>query len=484
MAVVVKISNIDRSSLVEMGSLVVRDQINQATDTAEFTILKHAGQDILPAVNQEVIIEVDSVRIFGGVIIELESQLDGHHILRYKITCKDFSHFMDRLMVTERYTNTNMQAVVLDLIDRYVDDYGFTGTNVAGDTVQIASISFSEVPLSECLNKLSSLTNYLWYVDNMKDIHLFQKNDEMAPFSITDDSDNYIPESLVIKQDFSQIRNKVKVRGGEAIGESRTELLTGDGETHTFPLGNKFSEIPTIEVDGSPVTVGNDFLDEDDDFDVMWNYQQKFIRFTTGNIPAAPGSGATNIEVTGLPLKPIVVERTNALSIATYGLYEHSIRNDSIRSRDEALQFAQADLQSYADKIRAGSFDTYTPGLKSGQTININSVLRGFNEDFVLQSVMFRMLTKTQYQWTVEIATVKTLSHIDFLQKLLLRDRIEVGEDETLLSFFNFEDTFSMTDSLVSVTTTTSEDYVVEQNDPGSDSYSNPAIVNKCTMSS
>lgn len=483
MGVVIQIEGVDRSSVVKMGSLNITDRINQATDLASFSIEKYPSQTFVPEVNQEVIITVDGTRAYGGVIVEVAHSMLTPTSIIYDVTCKDYSHYLDRLLVIERYTDTNVQAVILDLIDRYADDYGFTGDGVMGADIPVASVSFNEIKLSDCLDKLARLTGCYWYVDYFQDIHFFKKSTELAPFDLTDTSGNYIYMSLALKDDFSQIRNSVKVRGGEAIAEERTELLTGDGEKDTFPLANKFSELPVVEVDGYPVDVGIDFLQNDIDFDVMWNFQQKYLRFTAGNTPGAPLSGETNISVTGLPLKPIVVQRVDSVSIARYGLFEHSIRQDTIRSRDEALQFALADLQSYADKISAGSFQTYTPGLKSGQTIRINSALRDWNELCIIQGVTFTMLTPTDYKWSVDVATVKTLSVVEFLQKLLLKDRIEAGEDETLLNFFQFSDAFTMNDLLGDITATTSEDYVVEQDDEESDSYPNPAIINKSTMS-
>ena len=202
-------------------------------------------------------------------------------------------------------------------------------------------------------------------------MHFFKKNDEAAPFNLTDTSDNYIFDSLVIRDDISQIRNRVKVRGGEAIAESRTEKLSGNGEKLEFPLANKFSSKPTVTVNGSSKTVGLDFLDLDTDYQVMWSFQQKYIRFTAGNTTPTPTSPATtNINVTGTPLKPIVVQKQHNPSVVRYGVYEFLAINDSIRSRDEALQYAQAQLEAYANSIRAGSFDTYTGGLKSGLTIS------------------------------------------------------------------------------------------------------------------
>lgn len=489
MAVIVNIDGVNRTNNVKFGTLRISDQINHANDTCEFVIEQYGDRTYKPEVNKEVEIFVDADKTYGGVIMEVESSFDGDGNVQHAVRCKDYSHYMDRHLITERYLDTDVQTIILDLIDRYADDYGFTGNAVMGADLPVTSISFNELTLTECLNKLAGLTAYSWYVDYDKDIHFFKKNDEPAPFNLTElviggvpQYANAIYSSVEINSDFSQIRNKVKIRGGEAIAEERTVLLAGNGETEIFGTEHKFSEKPTVVVDGVTKTVGLDYLELDDDYEVMWNFQQKYIRFTDTNIPGFPGGGAdTNIEITGIPLKPIVVQVYDTQSMAKYGVYEFKKYNDSIKTRDEALQFAQAELQAYAEKIRDGQFQTYTPGLRSGQTITIINTKLDVSETFIIQRVNFAQVSPSLSLYTVEIATLKTISIIDVLQRLILDERLVEGEDETLLNFIQNSDTFTMTDEVGTITVTDNRDYVYEQGDPGSDTYPNPMRWNMFT---
>lgn len=482
MGVVVKINNIDRTSVIKFGSLTITDRINNDADICSFSVENYGDQTYFPQANDEVVVEVDSVKRYGGVILTVDKSIGDTSIVRHSVTCKDYSQFLDRKLATERYENTDMQTVVLDLIDRYASDYGFTGNNVLGSEFSIKSISFNELTLSDCFTKLARLTGYSWYIDYDKDVHFFKKNDEPAPFNLSDNSNNFIFNSLSINDDISQIRNKVKVRGGEIRGEARSEFYAGNGEQDTFPLGNKFAEAPTVIVDGVGKTVGIDFLNQDDDYDVMWSFTQKYLRFTSGNIPPVPtGPATTNIEVNGVPLSPIVVQRQNNPSVVEFGVYEFVKYNDSLKTRDEAIQFAQAELETYADAIRNGSFLTYQGGLRSGQTITINSTLAGVSEKFLIQSVKFKQLSPAEYVWDVEVATLRNISMIDILQQLLLKERISEGEDETLLNFFTMADIFYMDDEITDLVVTDSDDYVWEQGDPMSDTYPNPIVWNKFT---
>lgn len=481
MAIELFIASVDRTTLVKMGTLRIRDQINEGNDVCSFTIREYGTQTYKPVLGAEVVVELDSVKIYGGVITEIEQSLDGPSLIEHEVTCKDYTQYLDRELVTERYDAQTLRDVVMDIVDVYASSYGFAAdTFVEGADVDIASIAFNELSLSACLNKLAKLTGYYWYVDYDKEVHFFKRNEEAAPFALTDIAGNHIYESLVVREDINQIRNRVKVRGGEAVGLERTELYAGNGEQDTFPLGSKFSEMPVVEVDGTPVTVGLDFIDDDADFDAMWNFQQKYIRFTAGNIPGLPGGGdETNVAVTGTPLSPIVVERSDTASIAEFGVYEFTVYNDQILTRDHALQYAAAELQAYADSIRGGSFETNEPGLRSGQTISVSSTARGISGIYVIQSVRFLQEGPEKYKWFVDIASIKTMSLLDILQGLLLEERIIVGEDQTLLNFFSLSDGFSADDALGTITVTDTEDYVYE--DEPAVPYANAGVWNEST---
>lgn len=477
MGVTVTINGTDRTEQIKFGSLRVQDKINAGIDTCDFSIETGGAKTYYPTIGQAVVVAVDGTTTYGGVITEITQTRQGTVII-YKCRCKDYSQWLNKQLVTERYTNQYAKDIIEDLIADYTTD-GFTTTNVEGATAKIKSIAFNEIPIGDCLDKLCQILNYYWYVDCDKDIHFFAKNQEAAAFNLTDTSANFILDSLEVKDDLSQLRNKVKIRGGEAVAEARDELLAGDGESDTFPLANKFSEKPTVTVGGTAKTVGIDYLNQDADYQVMWSYGQKYIRFTAGNIPAAPGAGTTNIVVHGTPVKPIVVEISDAPSIAVYGTYEFMKRNNTIASRDEAIQYALAELQAYSEKLRAGSFETYTPGLRSGQTITINLPSRGIAETFVIQSVAFSQLAPTNYIYRIEIATTKTTGLVDILQRLLKDEQTVSGDDETLLNYFQMADEFTATDEMTGIEGQTSEDYVWE--DTPEAGYPNPIIWDKFT---
>lgn len=445
MAITVTIDGVNRTSLVVFNSVKKKDNLNQQVDALSLRIRKYGTMTYTPTVGDEIVVADGASNVFGGAIVRITERVVASKILEYDLECADYSFYLKRKLVTERYEGMTAEAVIDDIIATYASD--FTTTNVIA-IIDIESVSFNRLTVAECLQKIADALSYVWYVDYDQDIHFFAKNTELAPYDITDTSSNYLYNSLAIVEDISQIKNSVLVQGGEAESDAtRTELFSGDGTKTTFPMANKFSETPTILVGTSAQTVGIDFLDDDGSFDVMWNFNEKYIRFTAGNIP---GSGTNNISVTAKYLFPIVVRVPSPASIAEFGTYEFAITDKSIVSQDEAIDRALAELQSYQNQLYEGSFKTYTSGLRSGQVINIASTQRGKDIDVLIQSVEMRMRDPvgTNLEFMIEFVTLKTVGIIEYLQKQLRDREIIIDDDETLLNFIPLTDTFGFTDTI------------------------------------
>jgi len=437
MNITLKINGTDRTSKVVWNTVQMSDVLNEKVDTVSFAINKHAGSTYAPAVGDTVEV-LDTTTIYKGLILSIKKVTDGHAIVRYEVDCVDNTHYLNRVLVAETFTSTTINDIIDDLVANYAPT--FTTTNVNAP-VAVETITFNRISVTEALQKLAKLSNYSWYVDYNNDIHFFEKNTEAAPFNISDTSNNYIYDSLEVSEDISQLRNKVFIRGGEAEGDPRTEEFDGDGTKKFFKLSNKFASLPTVTVGGVGKTVGVDFLDDEADFDVLWNFNETYIKFTT-----APAAGTNNVDVTGIPLYDILVQVEDPASISTYGVSEFARTDTTISSKQEAYDFAVAELEAYANKISEASFSTYTSGLRSGQVITVNSTQRGVNEDFLIQRVSFSMVSKNVGMYRVELATLKTITLIDFLINQLRQSGEQIRDTENILlqKFAKFAESVSI----------------------------------------
>lgn len=442
----------DITDKIDPGDFAIADERNSNRDTCQFTIQKEPG-GFAPELNAEIIVELDGERIFGGSVVSFETSVEEPPTVRYMVECLDFTHQADRKLITERLTDSTAEAIITSLANDYVS--GFTVTNVDAP-VAIESISFNRLTFSECLDKLAKLTGYYWYIDYHKDVHFFSRNSEPAPFDVTDDNDSHIPSTLRIRSDLSQLRNVVEVTGGETPITARTTKHAGDGETTEFATNFKFSGKPTVTVDGEEVTVGTEYIDTEG-FDCYWSFQEKYVRFDDASIPAAPVSGATNIDITGQPLVPLVAVVPDNESIQQFGEFEYALTERSLRTQQEVIDRGLAELEAFAAQITEASFDTNSPGLRSGQIIRINSVLHGVNTTYVIQQAVFRPYPNgsgLDGTWSVSLASTATMTLVEALKGLLKEEDLEADELEVLLAFYRFSDASEGSDSVAAPETT------------------------------
>lgn len=454
MNLIVKIGGVDKSEVIDWPSFTIEDNIDEQPDICSFSIQKHAGQTYSPSVNSEIEVFDGETKIFGGRILSISNSINGE-ISEFNITCKDYTAELDRILVTDSFSNTTVGEIIEYICDNYLS--GVTYTNVVC-TIPVSKIVFNKMAVSKCISELAKLVNYSWYIDYNKDIHFFVKNTEVAPFSITDTSTDVIADSLRLENDLSQLRNVVIIRGGEKIAtNTRTKNHTANGIITTFNTDFKFANKPVVKVNTVEVTVGTENL-ETTGFDCYWDYNQKYIRFDV-----AP-TDTHEIEIIGYPLIPIIAQVEDLGSISKYGRFEFAKTDKTIKSSDEAKLYGEAQLNAYGNSIREGSFRTYTGGARSGQSISISNTSLGVSEVFIIQRVTLGMISRTKGEWSIELATLKTIGIIQFLQNQLLSDnkKIDFNEDDVLEKYYMDNQTVAVTEQVGPLEAITHDDVEIE----------------------
>lgn len=333
--IIVKINNIDRTNLISFIAgktilyLEVYNNLYSKADTCYFTYEKFGSRTYVPAGGDEIGVWDRGIKIFGGKIINVKVGIEGK-VLIYDVECKDWVDQLDGKLVSETYENQTVNQIIADLKSKYAATFDISNVSC---TTNIEAIYFDMKPMSKCLDELAEIAGYHWYVDPDKKIYFFAEGSLTSPFDITDTNGKCISESLDIKEDYEQIKNRVNILGGK---------------------------ISNVQVHDQP-------------------------------------------------------------SIDDYGEHEVVIRDDTLTSTDEALQKANAVLAAFKDPIKEGSFKTYDAGLVAGQRININSALRGVNQDFIIQSVGCRVRTPTDFIYDVQVMTQQGQELIDLFEQEIMR---------------------------------------------------------------
>lgn len=421
--ITITIAGTDRTRLIQQESLRISRVVTNQPDTCNFQIRKFGDRTYAPTINDEVVVTQDGTKIFAGTILDMEEEYGKLNEISYNVKCVDYRRHMNSKLVIEVYENMTITAIVADIKSKYLPS-DVTTTNVNGPTV-IKYVAFNYETPTECLRQLAEISDSDWYIDYDKDIHFFPKRSVSSAFSITDQSGNYIYETLKIRKDISQLRNVIYVRGGEYLANTMTAAELGDGVKGNFYLPHKFSNVK-VTVTGVEKSVGIDPIDDPGLYDCLHNYNEKVIKFRADRIPRLSGE----VRTSGQPNLPVIVKVEEPNSIQTYTAWEHVIIDKSIKSKEGARQRGLAELYSYSATVQEGEFETYIAGLVPGTTIHINSTLRGIDEDFIINRVDAQILGDdagtTKFIYSVGLMTTKTFDYIRLLQSLINKDKKEI----------------------------------------------------------
>lgn len=449
MSAVIKINGTDRGDKIDGTSVLLNRALTSQVDTFRFNVIRKggvAGGGYKPALLDTLTIEENGVIIFAGQITEINENVEGMDSEIFECTAKDFSFDMDRKLVIATYENMAVEDIIEDIKTNFLPA-GYTTTHV-GCTTVANYIAFNYEQPSKCFQQLAELTGYDWYVDENKDIHFFTGSEKLAPWNITDTSDNIYYGSLKLKSSITSLRNAVYVRGGQYLGTLTAESQIADGTAIIYKQGYQYNTF-YVKVNGVTKTVGIDNITDPTTVDCLYNFTEKFVRFPSASKPTA---GQT-VEVGGYPYIPVIVKVRDPLSIATYGEFQNKIVDKSINSKQGARDRAKAELSDYANKIVDATFETMSVGLEVGQTINVNSTIRGINQNYIISRIQSKLVNGYQFLHQVTLMTSQTYGAIEFLQKLLIQKdkEIEIKAGEVLDEVESVDETVTITESPVVV---------------------------------
>jgi hypothetical protein len=438
----ITIDGVDRTNDIINQTPVIEDAINDQQNFLSFQLMDLNSIGI-PSNDDEVIVYLDDdTKLFGGNIISIEMSKKTTGSVVATIRCVDYSRVLDSNLVHKSYEDMTDKAIIEDIVATYCAGLDITTTNVV-EGVTIEQVSFNYVQPSQALRKIADLTGRNWYIDYDKDIHYFPLTTNTTPFNIDSSNNEYY--NLRVSKDASQIKNRIYVRGGTKLSDETTYSEKGDGEKRKFVLPDKPHAV-TVTVNGVEKTLGIKNVNADG-FEWYLNFQEKYLEQDSTETVL---STSDTLEVTYKYDIPILVALENSASIIEHGIKEFAIFDKQISTTKSARDRASAELTDYANNIIEGSFKTLTTGFTSGQYININLTEYGLNEDYIIQKVVANSIGGGVYEYTISMASAKTMGIIRFLIELLEDNRnlITLDENEVVDELFTINDSL-LSDSLV-----------------------------------
>jgi len=394
----ITIAGVARTADVRLDGFSIEQALGNEQDTCSFT-LKSGDK---PVEGQEIIIEDNGVRLFGGIITNPKEDEKTPTKVFYPCESVDYGYQLDRRLVVEVYENMSASDIVIDILNKYCP--GFIGNGIVSGAPVVEYIKFDYLRPSECFKQLTGYVGWQWKLDYFKDVKFFEQYNAFAPVEITHNS---AIRKLKHEPDIQGLRNKVYVLGGKMLSDEQDFAYVADGQQRLWVLGHE-PHSPWVyigDINNPPIKPGLEYVDDEASYSWMYNQGEKYIRCSAQT--ATPPNGTTVIFRYKVPMDVITMvedlasQQAVALIQDGDGIYEHKIVDDSLITIQAAEATGQADLAQHANPTIKGSFETEVNGWVPGQLLTINLPGRGIQGQYLIQKVNITALSSNKLTYKV-----------------------------------------------------------------------------------
>lgn len=403
-------------------------------------------------------------KLFGGIITQKKYQgFETDETVH--ITCRDYTSKLQTIDTqVEIYTNTEVSAIVTDLMSKYGPVGIGYSTYVQNTGVTLQRKVFKADKLFNCLSELASLVeDFFLYVDPFGELHFQQKS--RVSSSITLDNTNVVSSDFIT--DIENVKNEIYVYGNRAFVANPRQTFTADGVGSVFTLNNVPYNTKVTISGTTPTEKKGDLYKQNvtpgSGVDYLVNQLDKTVIFLSGTslgYNAIPGS-LSKIWVDSDVSRAIIKFAEDVDSKAAYGVRSETIVDQRIQDPTTAANVATSRLALAKDAGIQGTCKTQGVVLAiPGETVLVNLPNKGqVNKTFdIIESSYSFNLQNTLYDYVLTIKMGKRLPDItDTIKNLLLaKKRLEASQiDDTgiLSRIASFTGSVGINTNLVRVST-------------------------------
>ena len=405
----IKIGGTDRTSAIPVDSIFIRQVITKAMDTASFVVQDAGGLGISEL--DEVIISdpEENLRYFAGYLTILEKRLVTPIRVDLHCYCQDYTFLLERVIVNEVYESQSDADIIADLFASYLGDVeASTYVEELVSSSHLAKIVFNRVTLRRAVEALAAVGRGDWYVDygpgpgaQLAYLHYFAQESKAASYSISDSPDmahSFPCENLRLMRDATDHLNMITLIGGDYLSSDTDFILAADGVQTEVLLPYEFEPpdgqskpkvYENTNTDEDPTwterTVGLDYTDSLADYQVLFNKQQKLLKFA-----AAPAELKRSVKIMARYEVPLRQRGRNQVSYDSYGRWLEGLLVDTdIVSKEVARKRVKGVIaeREVRDVITCLVRE---PGLTVGERIQVVNSVAGLNGWYNLQVVATR----------------------------------------------------------------------------------------------
>jgi hypothetical protein len=398
-----------------------------------------------PQLGKEFALKEDGVLLYGGVIISkprIKEVVKG--TLQYELKIEDFCALTDRELITGVYEQVFIEDVVKDLISKYFSESGITEGTIDAD-LKVNIIKLNWLQGNEALDYLASFGNFVWNVDKNKQLHFYDLGSTSRPYNLTPLTDE---KGFEMQADGANYFNQLYIKGNKrqtVYQERKNVTPKPDSVSREFFTRYDIAKQPSVEIYVSASapywveqTMGQQGKDEGKQF--YWAYESNKLSHDESETIL---TSSDSIRVSYYGLVPLFIVALDSTEIATRGYTHKAFKvNAKLFDTTDALNYASALLEKYANDGDSATFTLQTKDYEVGETFNITkSAPWDIDEDFFVQSCTWKAKGPTAIEYTYKVLDGSSLGGWEeFFKNLFRPDTIEVSDDEVLVNLKQWTD--------------------------------------------
>lgn len=170
---------------------------------------------------------IETLRYFTGFVKGAPKDQMANGVAQRSVSCVDFSSVCDRVLVNHTFTSPRSSKYLAQwLVENHLAEYYIGFRCIPSDGAYIANQDWRRKAVSQCLEKIKTTSDWVWYIDAYKELRFHPRGYRAAPFDITSGA-NYMVGSLRSKEDTDQYYNHIfgRFQYDDGYGTSQTLVI-------------------------------------------------------------------------------------------------------------------------------------------------------------------------------------------------------------------------------------------------------------------
>jgi len=193
------------------------------------------------ALGNDLIVEEFSdsdVRHFGGVIVDYSVRFIGVEKI-YSITAQQWKIILEKSIFTlDVASQADTATITAAFSEAGVTEINTSTAGYVESARTLEKMSFRGTSLRSLMDTLTSITGWVWDVDNHKKLIYRQQERKAGPFNLSDAPDNTATFPFYNSSRIERLGayNFVRIEGERKLSSNYTDIYSGDGSKKLFHL--------------------------------------------------------------------------------------------------------------------------------------------------------------------------------------------------------------------------------------------------------